>query len=176
MLLKIEEEGSTNFQKKWLNKKWPLEVAQKAVFYAGAFMEDRGIENLESRTYTGTKYWKLNGWLKNGWRQKVSDGGLSIKVISNPQFAGADFNYGPANDTGHKEIRPVKAKILAAPVSRFNVGMVPAKLLSKDKKWVIFGKRVKATKGNHYFQDAIKATKENRKSFLEKAYKNFKPK
>jgi hypothetical protein len=182
-MIRADFDGIVEVDKKWLSSGWEKEVGKKAVFRTAQTLEDEGIKNLEQRTYNGReRAHKLNGWLKNGWKNKESDNGMTRKVISNPQFAGASFNYGPAMDTGRKEIVPRKKRILAAPVSRFNVGSIfPADSkkfpkLSKNGKFVLIGKKVKAFKGNRYFQDAIKTTKSKANEILQDAFQKFKPK
>jgi hypothetical protein len=183
MRLSVHIQGISEIQERWIKSKWQKKIAVEAVFTASAHMDDEITKNLQKSVYNGReRAWKLQGFLKNGRYNKSTDNGMKREIVSNPQLSGSKFNYGPSMDTGHKEIVPKRAKILASPISRYNLsGVYPANSkkfpkLSSNGKFVLIGRKVKATSGTHYFSNSVKSTKSIAKMFISEAFSRFKPK
>ena len=131
---------------------------------ASQYMEDQVIQNNKSRTYDKSNNKKLTGRLLRGLSNKEYDQGLTREIISNPQIAGANFNYGKTINDGHNGIEVKTKKVLAVPVNQWGYAVNPygskkLPVMNKSGTHVILGKKTRPYKGTQYFSDAIKATK-----------------
>lgn len=182
-MIDVDFQGSAEITSKWVKSEWEKKALKEAVFDTAHEVEDEISKNLQRDVYNGRERpWKLTGRAKNGIENKESDSGFTRKIRSNPQIAGTSFDYNVILENGRGEIRPKNKRVLAAPVSRFNAGSVlPYKSkglpkLSKNGKFVILGKRIKAFQGIKFFSKAVKVGKSKASQFLSKSYQKYKPK
>lgn len=170
--------GFISMRKKQISK-WPRRVVKYYVKRLGNFAERQAISNMRNRTYVGSRNTALTGRALRSHKQYVRNGGMEREIVSNPQLSGASFNYSHTLDQGRDEVVAKRKKVLAVPVNKFggvyhNYQSKKLPKLSKNGRFVILGKRVKATKGTRFFTDMIDQTKRKSQTIQRDVFKRNK--